>query len=94
VADLYQRQAMLQVGRGDHGTVQTVSGESLRTGNPIELEMAMQSASSVKGYLATLAAWARTQRDPETAMRSLVAPELSAEEFAPIWNEAQAACGR
>ncbi len=94
VADVYQRQAMLQVGRGDHGTVQTVSGESLRTGNPLELEMALQSASSVKGYLAMLAAWARSQPDPETAMRSLVAPEMSAAEFAPIWAEAQSACGR
>jgi hypothetical protein len=94
VADLYQRQAMLQVGRADHGTVQTVGGETLRTGNPLELEMALQSAGSVKGYLATLAAWAQNQPDPETTMRSLVAPELTAEEFAPIWSEARGACGR
>jgi len=93
LADLYQRQAMLRLGRFDHGSVQTTSGETLRTGNPLELEMALQGAGSVRGYLGMLAAFSRTQPEAETALRSLIAPEMSAEDFAPIWSAALAACG-
>jgi hypothetical protein len=93
LADLDQRQAMLKLGRFDHGTVQTVAGETLRTGNPLELELALQGAGSVRGYLGLLAAYARTQPESDTALRSLVAPDMPAEEFTPIWNAAQAACG-
>jgi hypothetical protein len=93
LADLYQRQAMLKLGRFDHGTVQTLAGETLRTGNPLELEMALQGAASVRGYLGLLAAFSRTQPESETALRSLIAPDMSAEEFAPIWQSALAACG-
>ncbi len=93
LADLYQRQAMLRLGRFDHGTVQTVAGETLRTGNPLELELALQGAGSVRGYLGLLAAYARAQPESDTALRSLVAPDMPAEKFAPIWNAVQVACG-
>ncbi len=93
LADLYQRQAMLRLGRFDHGTVQTVSGETLRTGNPLELELALQGAGSVRGYLGLLAAFSRTQPEADTALRSLIAPDMSTDEFEPIWKAALAACG-
>jgi hypothetical protein len=55
--------------------------------------MALQGAASVRGYLGLLAAFSRTQPESETALRSLIAPDMSAEEFAPIWQSALAACG-
>ena len=94
IADVYRREAMKRLGRLDHGTVETTTGERLRTGSPIELEMALQTASSVRGCLALLGAFARTEPDPETALRSLVAPDLSREEFAGVYAEAEAACRR
>jgi hypothetical protein len=93
VADLYRREAMKRVGRVDQGTVHTADGESMRTGNPLELELALQSAASVQGYLAFLGAYARTQPDPEIALRSLIAPELAAPDFAEIYREADSVRG-
>ena len=96
VSDLYRREAMKRLGRLDHGTVHVLDGQSLRTGSPIELELAMQSAANVEGYMGLLAAFAFTQSEPEVALRSLIAPELSAQEFAPIYQRArgaQRACG-
>jgi hypothetical protein len=91
LANLYRREAMMRIGRLDRGTVHTLGGESLRTGNPLELELALQQASSVRGYLGLLGAFAGTQSDPETALRSMIAPELSPEEFAPVWESARRA---
>ena len=85
---------MKRLGRLERGSVKTLSGESLRTGSPLELEMALQTGAQVKGYLGLLGAFARTQPDPALALRSLIAPELPADEFAPIYAEAEAACGR
>jgi hypothetical protein len=96
VADLYRREAMLRLGRLDQGRVRTLEGEVLRTGSPIELELALQSGSTVKGYIGLLGAVARTQPEPALAMRSLVAPEMGAAEFDPIYERAAAArrtCG-
>ena len=97
IADLYRREAMKRLGRIDKGTVRTLSGEKLRTGSPIELEMALQAGADVKGYLGLLGAFSRQQPDPALVLRSLVAPDRSADEFAPIYadaNEAFATCGR
>ncbi len=51
----------------------------------------MQSAANVEGYMGLLAAFAFTQSEPEVALRSLIAPELSAQEFAPIYQRARGA---
>jgi hypothetical protein len=91
LSDLYRREAMLRLGRFDSGTVHTTRGEALRTGSSLELALALQSAANVKGYLAILDALARTEPSPEDALRSLIAPELSPAEFAPVYAAAQAA---
>jgi hypothetical protein len=90
VADLYRREAMLRVGREEQGRVRLASGETLRTGDPLELELALQSAAQVSGYLSLLAAYARTQPDPAVALRTLLAPEIAPEEFARIYERAEA----
>ncbi len=91
IADLYRRQAMLRLGRADRGRVRTGSGEMLRTGSPLELELALQGAADVRGYLGLLGALARRQSDPETALRSLIAPELRPSQFAPVYARAERA---
>ncbi len=91
LTDLYRREAMLRLGRLDHGQVWTLSGERFRTGSALELEVALQSASSIPGYLALLGAYARTQEDSGTVLRSLVVPDLDAATFAPIHEAAEAA---
>jgi hypothetical protein len=97
IADLYRREAMMLIGRTDHGTVRTASGETLRTGSPIELEMALQGAGGVEGYIALLGAYARTQPEPTIVMRSLLAPDLEPVAFDQVYQRAEAAyssCGR
>lgn len=91
IADLYRREAMLRLGRFKQGTVRTEAGETLHTGNPLELALAMQSAGTVDGYLALLGALARTESSPAESLRTLVAPQLSAAEFAPVVEAADAA---
>jgi hypothetical protein len=71
--------------------VRTEAGETLRTGNPLELALALQSAGTVDGYLALLGALARSEAQPADALRSLVAPQMSAAEFAPVYEAAEAA---
>jgi hypothetical protein len=93
IADLYRREAMKRVGRVDQGTVHTVGGEAMRTGNPLELELALQSAASVEGYLAFLGEYARRQEEPEITLRSLLAPELAAPRFAEIYRELESVRG-
>jgi hypothetical protein len=91
VADLYRREAMTALGRMDHGRVSTRSGSQLRTGSPLELEVALQGSSDVRGYLAILGAYARTESESETVMRSLVAPDLSPDAFGPSYAKAEKA---
>lgn len=91
IAALYRREAMIALGRLDHGRVSMVSGRHLRTGSPLELEVALQSAEDVRGYLALLGAYARRQSDPQTVLRSLVTPDLSPESFAPAYEKAERA---
>ncbi len=97
IADLYRREAMLRLGRFREGVVRTESGETLRTGSSLEMALALQSAATVDGYLALLGALARSESRSDDAMRSLVAPQLSAAEFAPIYEAAErirASCHR
>jgi len=91
ITDLYRREAMLRLGRHRDGTVRTQAGEPLRTGSSLELALALQSAASVEGYLALLGALARSEPQPADALRSLIAPQLSAAEFAPVYEAAEAA---
>jgi hypothetical protein len=90
IADLYRREAMLRLGRFREGSVRTEAGETLRTGNPLELALALQSAGTVDGYLALLGALARSEAHPADALRSLVAPQMSAADFAPVYEAAEA----
>jgi len=92
VAEVYQREALLRLGRLDRGRVSDMSGETYRTGSPIGLALAQQSGGQVRGYLGLLARFAETRPEPATFLRSLIAPELSATEFAPIWSDARAGC--
>jgi hypothetical protein len=89
LADLFRREAMLRLGRFHEGTVQTDTGETLRTGSSLELALALQSAPRVKGYLALLGALAQTEPVPADGMRTLVAPTKSAADFAPIFDAAE-----
>jgi hypothetical protein len=89
-AHLYQREAMLARGRLDHGQVRTLEGERFRTGSSLELEVALQSGPRIEGYLALLGAYARSQKEPATVLRSLIAPDLSAAAFEPLHGAAEA----
>jgi hypothetical protein len=89
VADLYRRQAMRALGRLDRGRVRTVAGERFRTGSPLEFELALQKAAQIDGYLALLGAYARTEEDPATVLRSLIAPDLHPDAFAPLYEAAE-----
>lgn len=91
VTDLYRREAMLRLGRFREGSVRTEAGETLRTGSSLEMALALQSAATVEGYLALLGALARSEPQPEQTMRSLVAPQLSDSEFAPIYEAVEGA---
>ncbi len=96
VADVYRREAMLRLGRLDQGQVRTLDGEVLRTGSPIELELALQSGATVPGYIALLGEFARTQAEPALTMRSLIAPEMDPQEFEAIYRkatDARRSCG-
>lgn len=89
LADLYRRQAMRALGRLDRGRVRTVAGERFRTGSPLEFELALQSAAQIEGYLALLGAFARSKEDPATVLRSLVAPDMHPDAFAPVYKQAE-----
>ncbi len=91
VIDVYRREAMLLLGRSERGTVHTLAGEALRTGSPIELELALQTALTVEGYLGLLAAFSRTQDEPASVLRSLLVPDMSPEEFRPIYAAVESA---
>ncbi len=86
---LYRREAMLRLGRAERGTLHTRDGRALSTGHPIELEMALQHGGEVRGYLALLAAIARTQDEPEAVARSLVAPGASPDLFHEAYTRAE-----
>jgi hypothetical protein len=89
LAQLYRREVMLALGRLDQGRVRTVGGERFRTGSALELELAMQNAAFVEGYMALLGAYARTTADPPTALRSLLVPDMAPAGFAPLYKSAE-----
>jgi hypothetical protein len=89
IIDLYRREAMLRLGRYRDGTVRTESGETLRTGSSLELALALQRGER-RGYC-MLGALARSEPQPADALRSLIAPQLSAAEFAPVYEAAESA---
>lgn len=65
------------------GQVAALDGGRFQPAVPLELEAAMSQASTVKGYLAALRAFARNS-DPtgwQAALRGLVAPELAEADF-------------
>jgi hypothetical protein len=90
VAEFYQRAVMERVGEFARGRVSSRNGETYRIGSAIELAMALQNAGEIKGFLGLMGAAARRQQDPETFLRSLVAPDLGADAFRPIYREAEA----
>jgi hypothetical protein len=90
LADFYQRAVMERLGEFDRGRVASRSGETFRIGSPIELAMALQNAGEVKGFLGLMGAAARLEQDPETFLRSLLAPGISGEEFGPLYRESEA----
>jgi hypothetical protein len=97
LADVYRREAMRRLAHLERGTLQPRTGPRLRITSPLDLELALESAGSVEGYLALLGAWAREQAAPSIALRSLIAPELDPDLFEPIHREAEGArraCGR
>jgi hypothetical protein len=53
--------------------------------------MALRTPVTVEGYLGLLVVFARTQDEPSSVLRSLLAPEMSPEEFRPIAAAAEAA---
>ena len=89
LADLYRKEAMMRLGRFQQGTVKTDAGETLHTGSSLELALAMQSAARVDGYLALLGALARSEPQPANALRSLVAPGRTPDDFDPIYDAAE-----
>ncbi|MBW2281219.1 MAG: hypothetical protein JRG82_10790 [Deltaproteobacteria bacterium] len=91
VTAYYREESMRKLGRLDTGRVHSVSGDTFRIGSPIEFEMAMQSAADIRGYFALLGVIARGQDDPETFLRSLLAPETSAADFESIYRKADRA---
>ena len=94
VADRYRREAMVALGRLNSGRVTTTAGKKLRTGSPLELEVALQGSSEVRGYLALLGSFARTDREPALVMRSLTAPDLTPDQFGPAYAKAEGAWDR
>ena len=96
VSEYYQKESMRKLGRLDTGRVHSVSGETFRIGSPIEFEMAMQSAPTVRGYFGLLGVIARKQDDPVTFLRSLLAPDMAPADFERVYraaNRAYRSCG-
>ncbi len=92
--DRYLRAAMRRLGEiSTDGIVDFVDGLQLRPGSPVELEMAIGNAATAKGFLALLDAFvARLEADPAArpvALQSLLAPEMSTEDFASIVERAR-----
>ncbi len=91
LASLYRKEAMLYLGQLDQGVVVTTSGDRLRTGHGIELEMALQRAVTVKGYVALLGTYARNRPRGNEELRSLLLPEFDTDGFNAIYRRADAA---
>ena len=81
---------MERLGEFDRGRVASRNGETFRIGSRIELAMALQNAGEVTGFLGLMGGAARLKEDPETFLRSLLAPDMSGEEFGPLYRESEA----
>jgi hypothetical protein len=82
--DPYVRAALKRLGEVSGGSIRLEDGTTYRAGVPIELTAAATQAASAQGFLALLRAWVRALEAPEyrsEALRSLVAPELDAQQF-------------
>jgi hypothetical protein len=90
----YLRGAMKRLGELSPGGVVTMlDGTRWNTSAALELSAAASQASSAKGYLALLRAFARHldgAGDAEETLRGLVAPELDAGAFHPALERATA----
>jgi hypothetical protein len=91
LVELYQRESMLRLGRLSGGRVRRRSGESFRTGHPLELALALEAPAEIEGYLGLLGAVARETPDPTGFLRALLASDSSAAQFASIHARAEAA---
>lgn len=93
--DPYLRAAMKRLGEVSPGhAVEMADGSRLRTNVPFELAAASNQAAEAKGFLALLERLVQRLESPEfraTALRSLVAPELSPSAFTPVLDRASAA---
>ncbi len=92
--DRFLRAAMKRLGQlDDAGRVRMIDGSEYATHNPLELSAAMSQASQARGFLAVLRAFV-AGLEPEgqraTSLRSLVAPDLGAAEFAALVEAAEA----
>lgn len=92
--DRYLRAAMRRLGEVSvDGVVDFTDGTRLRPSSAIELEMAVSNAATARGYLALLRSFVgRLEADPahrDSALKSLVAPELAASRFEAALEDAR-----
>jgi hypothetical protein len=93
--DRYVRAAMRRLGEVSvDGVVDFTDGMQLRPETPIELEMAISNAANARGYLALLRTFVQRLEgdagDPTEALRGLLAPELAADVFGAVLQDADA----
>ena len=96
VTDRYQRAVMRKLSEiSVDGVIDFTDGSRLRTADAIELEMAIANASMAEGYLVLLRGFVmRLESDApsqQAALKSLVAPDVSPQDFDAIWRRAHEA---
>ncbi len=91
LVELYQQESMQRLGRLSGGAVHDRAGQVFRTGHPLELALALESAGEIEGYLALLGAVARGTEEPAGFLRAMLAPDRSIRRFEPLYAEAEAA---
>lgn len=92
--DPYVKTALRRLGEVSGGSIRMEDGSAYRSSVPLELAAAASQASTAKGFLALLRAWARALEAPEnrsSALRSLVAPELDPAKFEKVLGAAESA---
>ncbi len=92
--DRFLREAMRRLGElSPGGSIEFSDGTRLEAKDPIELEMAMSTASGARGYLALLRSFSAEMEADESfrreALRSLVAPELAPHVFAKVLSRSE-----
>ncbi|MAJ59023.1 MAG: hypothetical protein CBC48_02975 [bacterium TMED88] len=96
VTDRYHRAAMRKLSEiSVDGVIDFTDGSRLRTADAIELEMAIANASMAEGYLVLLRSFVigleSHASSQQAAFKSLVAPEISPQDFDAIWRRAHEA---